>query len=192
MSVILEGVAAAGFTTGAQWNEQFLPAIIKNACSNLGVNASHWGTQLHAHAPQSSHFVPGVEARASALLCHHPDIHAMSRPSYSTGGPPQSYLTREELDDPKCGWEFHLKAPGDDHAFATVLVPLAQPFTGGDLAVFPFYPLEEFSGDDADFKTKLIPLHPTDAGSPVYAASFNASNRIALKPVKSGARVMLV
>ena len=109
MSVILEGVGAADFTTGAQWNEQFLPAIIKNACSNLGVNASHWGTQLHAHAPQS--FVPGVEARASALLCHHPDIHAVSRPSYSIGGPPQSYLTREELDDPKCGWEFHLKAP---------------------------------------------------------------------------------
>jgi hypothetical protein len=191
MSVILEGIGAAGFTTGAQWNDQFLPVIIKSACSNLGVNASHWGTQSYAHAPQSSHFVPGVEARASALLCHHPDIHTMSRLSYSTGDP-VPYLTREELNDPTCGWTFHLKAPGDNHAFATVLVPLAQPFTGGDLDVFPIDPLDELSNDDADFKTKCIPLHPTDGGSPVYAASFNAPNRIALNPVKSGARVMLV
>ena len=86
----------------------------------------------------------------------------------------------------------YLKAPGDKHAFATVLVPLAQPFTGGDLTVFPFDPLDELSGDDADFKTKFIPLRPTDGGSPVYAASFNDPSRIALKPVKSGARVMLV
>jgi hypothetical protein len=67
-----------------------------------------------------------------------------------------------------------------------------QPFTGGDLTVFPFDPLEESFGDDADFKTKFIPLHPASAGSPVYAASFNAPDRIALQPVKSGARVLLV
>ncbi len=98
------------------------------------------------------------------------------------------YRTREELNDPKCAWEFHLRAHVDNHAFATLLVPLPQPFTGGDLTVFPFDPLDELSDDDADFKTNFIPLHPTDGGSPVYAASFNAPNRITLKPVKSGAR----
>ena len=115
----------------------------------------------------------------------------MSRPSYPTGDP-EPYLTREELNDPTCRWTFHLKEPGDNHAFATVLVPLAHPFTGGDLAVFPFDPLDELSDDGADFKTKFIPLHPKDGGSPVYAANFNAPNRIALNPVKSGARVVLV
>jgi hypothetical protein len=137
--------------------------------------------------PQSYHFVSGVEARADALLCHHPDIHAICPPY---GGKP--YLTREELDHPNCPWEFRLKAPCSEHAFATLLVPLAQPFTGGDLTVFPFDPLEQFPGDSADFKTKIIPLHPASAGSSVYVASFNAPDRIALKPVKSGARVLLV
>ena len=137
--------------------------------------------------PQSSHFVSGVEARADALLCHHPDMHATRRPY---GGEP--YLTREELDHPNCPWEFCLKAPGNEHVFATLLVPLAQSFTGGDLIVYPFDPLGEILHDDADFKTKLIPLHPSSASSPVYAASFNAPDRIALKPVKSGARVLLV
>jgi hypothetical protein len=136
---------------------------------------------------QSHHFVSGVEARADALLCHHPDIHAICHP-YS--GEP--YLTREELDHPNCPWEFRLKAPCNEHAFATLLVPLAQPFTGGDLTVFPFDPLGQCSGDDADFKTKFVPLHPASSGSPVYAASFNAPDRIALHPVKSGARVLLV
>jgi hypothetical protein len=137
--------------------------------------------------PRLPHFVSGVEARPDALLCHHPDIHVVNPPH---GGEP--YLTREQLDHPNCPWEFRLKVPSNEHAFATLLVPLAQPFTGGDLTVFPFDPHEESFVDDADFKTKFIPLHPASAGSPVYAASFNAPDRIALQPVKSGARVLLV
>ena len=113
--------------------------------------------------------------------------------SYSSGRPPVPYLTREELDDPNCLWHFRLKSPSGSDAFATLLVPLAEHFTGGDLVLYPFDPNDELSyKTDSDFKTRFIPLHTTASGGPVYAAYFEAPKRIALSPVKSGARVMLV